>query len=171
MDWTQVVEAVDVDDKWNNFEACLQTLLLVCIPMQEVYMTDRDKQWITPLIKLLINQRWHAYRTKNWTLYDHLKTKVRVEITKAKHSWAKKLQNCSYGIWNLAKHITNKSRKSDFSSLISKFGSTEALVDALAEHFQKIASRQVKDEDVKSAHATLFPKAPLLTAEGIRKRS
>ena len=151
VDWERVVEADDVDDKWNNFETCLQALLNICIPMKEVHMTDRDKQWLTPLIKMLINDRWQAYRMKNWAVYNHLKSKVKIEIAKAKRSWAKKLQSATYGIWNLAKHVTSKSRKVDFSSLISKFGSTDALAAALADHFEKIASSQVM-KDGSSSH-------------------
>ena len=66
--------------------------------MKKVHMTDRDKQWLTPLFKLLINDRWRAYRMKNWALYNHLKAKVKAEIVKAKRSWANKLQIRSYGI-------------------------------------------------------------------------
>lgn len=121
------------------------------IPMKEISITDRDKQWLTPLIKLLINDRWRAYRMRNWSLYNHLKAKVKNEIVKAKRSWANKLQSCNYGVWNLAKHVSNKTRKVNLSSLVSQFGSNEALAVALADHFEKIATNQVvKDNSLNT---------------------
>ena len=49
VDWTRVLDADDVDDKGNN--------LNWKYAMKEVYITNSDKQWITPLVKLLINDR------------------------------------------------------------------------------------------------------------------
>ena len=75
IDWDKVVEEFDVDAKWNSFETCLQLLLKTCIPHILVQKSKKDKDWITPLIKHLINERWKAYQNRNWPLYEHLKIK------------------------------------------------------------------------------------------------
>ena len=143
VDWEKLVEYENVDDKYQSFENCLKGLLQQCIPCKKVSMTMYDKEWITPLIKVLINERWEAYRTKNWAAYNHLKKKVKFEIMKAKSSWAKSLQSGKHGVWRLVRHVSSKNRKPELSSLIKRFGSVEALLSGLFDHFSKISSVQV----------------------------
>jgi hypothetical protein len=75
-------------------------------------------------------------------MYNHLKLKVKNEIKKAKQSWAKKLQSATYGIWKLAKRVTNKNRKADLTPLLKQCDSIQELTKMLADHFAKIASVQ-----------------------------
>ena len=139
VDWDRVVEVDDVNVKWNNLEECLQLLLECCIPMKYVQMSNKDKEWITPLIKHLINARWEAYRCGNWSLFNHLKVKVKHEIMKSKQSWANKLQNNTKGIWELARRINNKNRKSNLTQLLHHYGSPQVLAEKLALHFATVA--------------------------------
>jgi len=57
------------------------------IPCKTVSYSAKNKPWISDTIKVLINQRWSAYRNKNFTKYIHLKEKVRSLIDQAKSSW------------------------------------------------------------------------------------
>ena len=59
------------------------------------------KEWITPLIKHLINERWKAYREYNWPQYNHLKMKIKNEIKKQNNHRQEnfKVKNTVFGIW------------------------------------------------------------------------
>lgn len=56
-------------------------------------MSNKDKPWLTPLIKAMIDDRWTAYREKDWARYNHLKCKVRSEIMKASFGAKESLTN------------------------------------------------------------------------------
>ena len=80
MDWMSLVQSVNgVDQKLHIFLDCLMSLFVKCIPCTYIPMTSNDKGWITPLTKHLINERWAAYRAKDWNRYNFLKNKVRQE--------------------------------------------------------------------------------------------
>ena len=146
INWEKVTDEDCIDKMWYNLQYCLQCLMELCIPVNEVYITENDKQWITPLIKHLINERWKAYRVRNWSLYNHLKIKVKHEIIRAKRSWANKLQTKSYGIWKLKKHFTNQNRNQDFSFLLKQYGSVDNLIEKLTEFFRDLAAVQHDQE-------------------------
>ena len=80
------------------------------IPKKKVIMTSDDKQWMSPLTKILINEKWMAFRSRNWAKY-HLKQKVKVEIAKAKAIWAKKMKKSTNSVWKLNKEIKGKAGK------------------------------------------------------------
>jgi hypothetical protein len=63
-------------------------------------MKSNDPSWLSPVIKYLINQRWVAYRTKNFSRYNFLKCKIKESIRKAKLKWANKSANSSKSLWN-----------------------------------------------------------------------
>ena len=53
-------------------------------PLVTVDITNNDKEWITPEIKLLIRERQKAHLSKKYDLSKHLSKKVAKEIKKAK---------------------------------------------------------------------------------------
>jgi len=69
----------------NIYETMYSTL--DCIPFKTVNYSTKNKPWINDTIKVLINQRWSAYKNKNFTKYNHLKEKVKFKIEQAKRSW------------------------------------------------------------------------------------
>ena len=111
---------------------CLHSLIDVNIPTRTVIITNNDKAWMTPLTKALINDRWAAFRLGQWNLYEHLKTKVKHEITRAKLIWANKLKSSPNGLWKLVKATKNPGHHAQFSNLISKSGSTKRLLEDIA---------------------------------------
>lgn len=123
-------------------------------------MTSNNKEWITPLIKVLVNECWEAYQ---------MKRKVRCEI--AKDFQAKNLQNGKHGVWRLVRHVTNKSRKAEASPLVKKFGSVEELLNGLKEHFAKIASGQETHEFVPPCLSSnsINPSAIIVTETEIKR--
>ena len=57
------------------------------IPPTQVTISNCDKEWITPNIKLLIAERQKAHLCKNFDIRDHLAKKVKHEIKKAKKNY------------------------------------------------------------------------------------
>jgi hypothetical protein len=82
----------------ENLHICLNN-----IPQHTVNMTSRDKPWITPILKHLINERWKAFREGNMQKYNFLKCKVKLAIAKAKLSWSSRQCKTTKGLW----HVTN----------------------------------------------------------------
>jgi hypothetical protein len=69
---TNIFTENNIDNKcsifYDSIHSCLEN-----IPTTTVRMTKRDKPWITPLIKLIINRRWSAFRENNAVLYNYYK--------------------------------------------------------------------------------------------------
>ena len=80
----------NVDDKMAFFYICLRNCMRI-IPSHTVVLTNKDKPWITPLLKHLINLRWNAYRSTNYNLYRHYRYKIKNEISNAKIAYYNKL--------------------------------------------------------------------------------
>ena len=107
---------------------------------------------------MLIIDRWNAFRSGQWSLYNYLKAKVKSEIQKAKELWAERLMSTTNGLWTLVNKHTcrKKEEKSDVSPLIASFGKEEALLDFLTEyltaHFStNNASSSVTEDDAYCA--------------------
>ena len=108
-DWSNFLKSGDIDAMCTEFTSKIHDLIDSSIPQKLVSMKGTDKAWITPVTKVLINEKWSAYRSKNWARYNHLKNKVRTEIIKAKDIWARKLKKSTYGLWRLTKSLSGKS--------------------------------------------------------------
>ena len=61
-------------------------------------MSPNDKPWMTPKLKMLINSRYDAFRSKQFPKFIHLKEKVKKEIQKAKRAWLAELQKKPQGM-------------------------------------------------------------------------
>ena len=79
----------NVDEMVNILQSQIDVALSL-IPSKLVVFTESDAEWMTPVIKMLIQKRWDAYRAKDFGQYHHYKTKVKEQISKAKMSWANK---------------------------------------------------------------------------------
>lgn len=133
--WAEVVpQDATVDCQWNVFHALLSDLIDTHIPKRFVLMSNRDKEWLTPLTKYLIHERWAAYRSRQWGKYEHLKKKVQQEIIQAKKLWANKLRSSPKGLWKLVNGIQGRSRYIDpLSRLIDENGDIDTLLHNLRE--------------------------------------
>ena len=83
-DWNTVYEAVDVDDKVENFNNIITETLDTCAPMRNVRMHSNDKEWITPYIKDQIWARQRAYLRGDQVEYQVICAKVTDLIRNAK---------------------------------------------------------------------------------------
>ena len=135
-DFAETLNATSVDDMCEKFYDAL-VWPLSAIPCHLVSFSTTDKPWMTPILKLLINKRWQAFRERNWTAYLHYKAKVKTEITKAKRIWSKKQSKTTRGLWNVVKTIRGSRHKDPWVKLVEEFGSLESLLERLSAEFCK----------------------------------
>ena len=133
-DFTAFYSCVDIDDNCNMFYDFMYDALSV-IPQKTVFMTEADAPWMTPLIKFLIDKRWSAYRSRNWSLYNNLKLKVKQEIWRAKKRFFCKKAKTVKGLWSYV-NMERGAQKGDCSSLINATGHRiEDVINDLNDHF------------------------------------
>ena len=92
-----------VDDTCLKFDELLSHSRSA-IPRDCVRFSEKDKPWMTPVLKSLINKRWAAFRSKNWTLYTHYKKKVKKEISNAKSTGSERQSQSPRGLENVVRH-------------------------------------------------------------------
>ena len=132
LDWENLLfNAANVDEMWNKFHSSIKDIFTQCIPCQLVPMSRKDKDWITPLTKKLITDRWRAFRAGDMESYKRLKDKVKREIQKSKQLWAQKQMQTTKGLWKLVTHHNPKHR-GDISTLIN--GPLDTLIDEVTDH-------------------------------------
>lgn len=133
IDWdTMKDQTTDVNQLWRRLLSCITSLVDSSIPQKTVTLTSKDRYWMTPLTKLLINEKWSAYRNKDWERFQHLKMKTNAEIKKAKHLWTQKLRNSSNGVWNVTKYLSGKERRNPLQNLLTQYSSPRSLAEAIA---------------------------------------
>ena len=119
-DWSSVYNPnLSINVKCHNFHHIIQSHVFSSFPMRVVTYSQKDKPWITTYIKSLINDRWHAFRTRNFPLYNNLKVKIKSEITKAKKTWANRITNRS--IWDVVKFFKGSKSTDPMYSFYSTF--------------------------------------------------
>ena len=109
------------------------------IPCHIVQMSHTDKPWMTPTLKLLINERWNAFRERNFSKYHHYKQKVKLEILKAKAIWVKK--NEEKNVWRLLQSASGKTKSQDVMQICEQYPNVKEAADAInysfLENYQK----------------------------------
>ena len=98
----------DTNEKLKIFYDLIEPAVNV-IPISEIIMTNKDKPWINPLCKMLIQKRWDAFRAKNFVLYNYYKEKARIAINKAKSEWSNNCRN-NKNIWKLVRPIRGNNK-------------------------------------------------------------
>ena len=121
---------VSVDDKVSALNIALKCALQM-IPRHRVFSTSRDKPWMTHKLKLLINERWDAFRHSNLSKYIALKCKIKNEIILAKQQWVKKESSSSQKFWSVINDISGRRAKGFLSTLLNENDSYENLVNKI----------------------------------------
>ena len=134
IDWENLVDPnADVDQQWNTLLSEISDIVNECIPKKTILMTSNDKCWMTPITKMLIDEKWNAFRTKDWQRFKVLKCKVATEIKKAKSIWANKLMSSSpSGLWKVTKQLSGKECKNQLQNLITQCHSPQNLAETVA---------------------------------------
>lgn len=139
VDWSFLDDNIPIGSKCISFHAKLDDIVEKCIPTSYVRFSSKDKPWITPVVKDLINQRWAAYRAKNFPLYTHLKNKVKEEIEKSKSLWFRKNQtNQPWKVVNSLRGIQQSTNP--LAPLLRQFPSLKDGVDSINEYLTSVFS-------------------------------
>ena len=129
-----------IEEKCEQFYKVIQEAITM-IPRTQVIMTEKDKPWITPLIKLLINKRYEAFRRKDFNMYNHYKDKVKHLIEETKKNWLKSTKNSYNGLWKICRDVLNLPKNTALSSLLQSFTSSldaaEAINKELCKNFSE----------------------------------
>ena len=126
------------DVKCRFFHEVIETHVDLHIPRQTVYLTDRDKPWITPFLKFCIQKRWDAYRRKNFCDYKYWKEKVQKEIPKAKMKWSRSAAGDSRSLWKMINSIRGTKSQDPLLRLCSQLGGAEKAVEVINTMFCNI---------------------------------
>lgn len=146
INWTPFYESVaNVDSKCDFLHNILSEIVKDCIPVKMVEMNEKDKAWMTPVLKYAIQMRWNAYRNKNFSLYNHWKQKVTELTVKAKKKWSSKAKNSARDLWDVAKEETGTKTKSSIFSLIKNFYTVRDAADAINETFSSVFTPDTSD--------------------------
>jgi len=145
--WQRIYQSEDsIDLKCDLFYGMVNESLK-CIPFSLVRMTERDKPWITPVLKVLINLRYDSYRQGQFEKYKHYKAKIRREITKAKAAWMEKLKREPHGVWKAMKTVSCK-ETANLQHFTNEFSLPIDAADALNSAFSSVFTKQsVHHED------------------------
>jgi len=105
----------DIDRKCAIFYAFVNDALAT-VPQHVVYFSEFDVPWMSPYVKHLINERWEAYRARNWPLFNELKRKAKKEILNAKRNYFQKKSKTVKGLWSFINLERGSGRKCSFGS-------------------------------------------------------
>ena len=119
---TPFLSQIGAEEKCNAFYEVIKAATAL-IPQSEVPFTQKDKVWITPLIKSMINKRYDAYRRKDFKMYNHYKQKVKLLIEESKNKWLQSTKASTNGLWKIYRDALNLSKSATLSSLIRSFPS------------------------------------------------
>jgi hypothetical protein len=132
-DWSLELSCSDIQPVYDNFVRVVLSLVKQCIPVKNVRLGRRDPDYITPLIKNLLNQRNKLIRLGKKEASDELARKINVMIADAVRHRLDALADS--GVRELWHAVKAKKCVSD-SSRISRLTSD---VDVVNKHFANIS--------------------------------
>ena len=147
--WTEVLEVQNLDDKVENFHSYLLGLLDKHFPEKKVKMSNLDKQWMTPNLKLLHRQMQREFfknkKSKKWKkLNSSFKKQKRKSIKIYYTNFVRNLKETNPGKWyGMAKQIGAVDQKSQGNIQVEalKGLSEKQSAQLIADHFAKISNQ------------------------------
>ncbi|MEL7308264.1 MAG: reverse transcriptase family protein, partial [Pseudomonadota bacterium] len=131
-------EIITKENTVNDMCAKFYDLLSEClsaVPCETVYFSSRDKPWMTPILKLMIDKRWKAFRERNWSAYKHYKAKVSIEIKNAKRIWCEKNSKSPRGLWSVVSSLRGAQTKDTWQRLVLDNGDMKTFLERLTAEF------------------------------------
>lgn len=122
-DWLAMVQSEpSLDAAASCFLSCLFHLYDVAFPIKSIRIRDSDPAWLTPQIRLLMNQRDDAWRSGNSGRFHRLKGEISRAILKSKGHIVREVSSSpnSKLFWRSVKRIGR------FSSGVSRTNSVSA---------------------------------------------
>ena len=137
IDWSFLHDEDDsIDVKCNLFSSCPEIIFTDTVPTSNVRVTSKSKPWITPFIVSLINKRWNAFRSGKFDLYNHLKRKVKLGISRSKISWAKALK--ANNLWSVVSKVSCNKSNDPMIHLYNQYNSVYEAACAINNHYQSV---------------------------------
>ena len=129
-DWSFLSDdQYDLDVKCEMFHHLINAAFDTSIPVKFISFSENTKPWITPLVKSLINDRWTAFRLRDFARYSFLKEKVKKEIEKSKLIWINKLKRNN--VWKMVNEVCSRKTNDAMRSLYNRYESLQSAVDAI----------------------------------------
>src|SRR5271156_4614364 len=108
------------------------------IPKKLIKQTSSDKPWLNAVIKSLINDRWNAYKSKQFAIYRSLSSKIKRLIISAKNDWSRRISNNTHNPWNVVNRSFGIKKKSDISLLLNTFPNKLSGVNEINNKFYSV---------------------------------
>ena len=138
VDWKSLLSSNDdVNAMCLLFNRTFMELIAACIPQRKVTLSSKDKEWLTPLTKSLIDDRWDAYRNKQWSKYKDLQIKVKREIDKCKRLYVDRLKHGNK-LWRIVRQITGRNNTGNWHKEISKHGDAAIVANMFADKLEEL---------------------------------
>ena len=132
IDWQMLIYSdIDVNAKCNIFHDTVYDCFTSCIPSYVVYASNTEPPWFNPVLKVLINRRWEAFRSGDLNLYVTLRDKVKSSILRAKTSWAKRSSSCSRFLWQTANTLSGAYSSNPIDHLFFNYTDSVSAADAI----------------------------------------
>jgi hypothetical protein len=139
IDWNLLIASdIDVNSKCDIFQTTLNDCFVNCIPTNEVYMTNCEPPWFTPLLKLLINQRWEAFRQGNFIRYNYLKIKVKNMIDRAKISCASRSSKSTNSLWRTTHSILGTNSSDPLQTLFTQYSDCHTAANNVNDYLKTV---------------------------------
>ena len=138
-----------VDDKCNLLHTIIESAMST-FPISYVKLSSKDKAWMTPAIKSLINRRYEAFRFKRYDLFHHYKLKVKEMIHKAKQNWANECCKSKTAIWSMVRNTSNKGKDNSLQSLIQTYNSVDSAANAINSKLSESFTKPPDRNDIRS---------------------
>ena len=133
--WDLIYTQNNINDMIALFNMYFNTAM-ECFPCKMVKRSSLDKPWMTNVLKSLINDRWLAYKNKQFAKYRALKIKIKTLITKAKQSWSNNIISKNHNPWHVVnKTINSSKRTNNISQFIKQFANTTFAVNEINNKF------------------------------------
>jgi len=137
INWSNLYQSNSLETKVQIFYEHLQNTLSF-IPKRRIVIHSKDKPWIDNQCRFLIQERWHAYKNKNWTLYKHFKIKTKEYIIKRKKEWAKQSIKQKKNIWSVIKQERKASVDHSLNNIFKNYGNKISSLNAINDMFTTV---------------------------------
>ena len=143
---------LSLNEKCGILNEAVHCSFLQCIPCHFVTMSSKDKPYVTPMIKHLINLRWDAYRRRNFPLYNYLRVKIKKMLFIEKLKWSKRAYHSPNDMWKVVNEITGSksTRTSAAQSIVKQFSSPEDAAKQINDAFAAMQTLRPAPEPIDS---------------------
>ena len=117
-----------VDGKVDNFYKIFRNCIEV-IPRTTVHIYPSDKPWMKPWLKHLINQRWSAYRARDFQEYNRLNIVIKRAVINCKNAWYSESSTRCDKMWRVVADVSGKKSASPLDAILTRFPDTESATE------------------------------------------